>query len=49
MRQQLEESDVEQLAEQLTESAITIAALDTLAEATSGNSLEAALRWVAAG
>ena len=48
-RQHLEESDVEQLAEQLSESAITIAALDTLAEATSGSSLEAALRWVAAG
>ena len=48
-RQQLEEDDVAQLAEQLSESAITIEALDTLAEATSGESLEAALRWVAAG
>ena len=48
-RQKLDEADVEQFSEQLSDSSITIAALDTLAEATSGDSLEAALRWVAAG
>ncbi len=36
-------------AEPLADTAVTIDALDTLAEATSGDTLDAALRWIAAG